>query len=247
LTQAAQRDAIAIIPARLASSRLPQKMLLDRTGKPLIQHVYEAARSARKVQRVVVATDDDAIEAAVRAFGGQVARTRADHPNGTSRVAEAARALGGELILNVQGDEPGLRGPMLDALVEALDGAEMATLACALDEATELNVPSCVKVTTGVHGWALRFFRTPVMMAGDRARTYRHLGVYGFRRDTLQTYAALPPSPREDREKLEQLRALDHGIRIRVCVVERPRFGGIDTPQDYEAFVAAYESERGVP
>lgn len=239
MTKHAQR-ALAIIPARLASTRLPEKILLARTGKPLIQHVYEAARSARLVERVVVATDDDRIEAAVREFGGEVVRTRADHPNGTSRVAEAAAALPGDRILNVQGDEPGLEGAMLDALVEALDRAEMATLACPLSPS---DPPSTVRVTTGEHGWAMRFFRGGLMMAGDGGRTLRHIGVYGFRRETLVRLAALPPTEREQREKLEQLRAMDHGIRILVAAVSRPRFGDINTPEDYEAFVSAYAGE----
>ena len=232
--------ALAIIPARLASTRLPEKILLDRTGKPLIQHVYEAARSANRVDRVLVATDDDRIEAAVREFGGEVVRTRADHPNGTSRIAEAAAALPHDLILNVQGDEPGLEGAMLDALVEALGRAEMATLGCPLAPA---DPPSTVRVTTGEHGWAMRFFRGGLMMAGDSGRTLRHIGVYGFRRETLMRLASLPPTEREQREKLEQLRAMDHGIRILVAAVGRPRFGDINTPEDYDAFVHAYERE----
>lgn len=236
----AQR-ALAIIPARLASTRLPEKLLLARTGRPLIQHVYEAASAASRVDRVVVATDDDRIEAAVREFGGEVVRTRADHPNGTSRTAEAAAALPGDLVLNVQGDEPGLEGAMLDALVEALGRAEMATLGCPLAPS---DPSSTVKVTTGEHGWAMRFFRGGLMLAGDAGRTLRHLGVYGFRRETLMRLASLPPTEREQREKLEQLRAMDHGIRILVARVERPRFGDINTPEDYEAFVSAYAGEQ---
>lgn len=241
MTDPDQRDVLAIIPARLASTRLPEKVLLDRTGKPLIQHVYEAARAARSIGRVVVATDHERVAAAVRAFGGEVELTRPDHPNGTSRVAEVAGRLPGALILNVQGDEPGLTGEMLDALVSGLRRADMATVACPLEEA-EWNVPSCVKVTTGQHGWAMRFFRTPLMMAGDRPRTYRHLGIYGFTRETLMRYVALPPSPREEREKLEQLRAMDAGIRILVVPVARPAYPAIDTPEDYESFVTAYEA-----
>jgi 3-deoxy-manno-octulosonate cytidylyltransferase (CMP-KDO synthetase) len=177
----------------------------------------------------------------VREFGGDVVRTRADHVNGTSRVAEAAQAFSGDLVLNVQGDEPGLEGSMLDALVDGLARAEMATLACPLAPG---EPASTVKVTTGEHGWALRFFRSAPMLAGDASRTHRHIGVYGFRRETLMRCVAMPPSPRELKEKLEQLRALDNGIRILVCPVARPRFGDINTPEDYEAFVTAYGGRR---
>lgn len=237
-------NATAIIPARYASTRLPGKPLLAQTGKPLIQYVVEAVRAASAIARVVVATDDQRIYDAVAGFGGEVVMTRADHACGTDRITEAAAKLGlgdDEIVVNVQGDEPDIPPACLARLVQLLAGgrAEMATLATPLaaDRAAD---PNRVKVALALDGSAMYFSRAPIPF--DRDRTGRtqyllHLGVYAYRVAFLKRFASLAPTPAELSEKLEQLRALEHGHRIAVAVVDYDG-AGIDTPQDYAAFVA---------
>ena len=234
--------AAIIIPARYASSRLPGKPLLKATGKFLIQHCYEQALRCKLADRVIVATDDERIVEAVRSFGGEVAMTRADHVSGTDRIAEVAEGLDAEIIVNLQGDEPQFDPAGLDLLIGF--GADMATLATPiLDDATYRN-PNIVKVVVADDGGALYFSRSPIPMVRDAApdfasgRFLQHLGVYTYRRDTLLSLARTPAHPLELAEKLEQLRALAHGIAIRVGVVAVGH-RGIDTPEDYAEFVKA--------
>jgi 3-deoxy-manno-octulosonate cytidylyltransferase (CMP-KDO synthetase) len=243
---------ICVIPARYGSKRFPGKALASETGKPLIQHVYEAARRARRVDLVVVATDDERIRAAVEAFGGKAVMTRAEHPCGTDRVAEAARAFPeAQIVINLQGDEPELDPSLLDRLVEALEAdpsIEMGTLAGPLAP-EELNDPNSVKVALALSGDALYFSRAPIPWArdGEPSRTaplLKHFGIYALRAGALQEYARLGASPLEHTEKLEQLRWLEHGRRVRVLVTDR-RPGGIDTPESYAAFVARDRRRRG--
>jgi 3-deoxy-manno-octulosonate cytidylyltransferase (CMP-KDO synthetase) len=221
---------VAIIPARYASSRLPGKPLLRETGKFLIQHVYESVVASRAAGRVVVATDDERIARAVQSFGGEVVFTRPDHPNGTSRVAEAARNLGAERVLNIQGDEPGIAPEHVEALAALLDRGPMGTL-CADLRPEERDRPERVKVYLDGDGRAHDFDRA----YRDGARL--HIGAYAYTRQTLERYVALPPTARERALRLEQLRALEHGIPILVAAVPRPRFDGVDTPEDYRRFV----------
>lgn len=243
---------IVIIPARLGSTRLPGKVLLDRTGKPLIQHVWEAAKAARTAARVVVATDDARVRDAVAGFGGEPVMTRADHPNGTSRLAEAAAALGvgpDDLVVNVQGDEPELEPGSIDAAVEALigtPGASIGTIAVPFAAGEDPRDPNCVKVVRDLKGRALNFSRS--LMPFDRdgrgeaaARPLRHVGLYVYRRAFLDQYVRLEPTPLERAEQLEQLRALEHGYQIAVAVRDAARVG-IDTPEQYEAFVARWRA-----
>jgi len=235
--------AIVIIPARYASTRLPGKPLLAQTGKPLIQHVVEAVRAAKRVQRTVVATDDERIASAVRAFGAEAVMTHKDHPCGTDRVNEAAAKLGladSDIIVNVQGDEPEMPAACIDRLVELLTAADdpMATLATPLEAASAAD-PNKVKVVCDSSGRALYFSRAAIPHDRDataRPRYLLHLGVYAYRTAFLRLFASLPPSPAEQAEKLEQLRALEHGHRILVGVVDY-HGRGIDTPEDYAAFV----------
>jgi len=237
-------NAIAIIPARYASSRLPGKPLLDRTGMPLIRHVVQAVASASSVQKIVVATDDSRIADAVEAFGGNCVMTRADHPSGTDRIAESAEKLGlaaDDIVVNVQGDEPEMPGACVDQLVELLagDSCPMATLATPLSE-DDADDPNKVKVVTRDDGRALYFSRSRIPFDRDSTRQVRyllHLGIYAYRVAFLKRYAALPPTPAEQSEKLEQLRALESGFDIAVGVTDY-HGRGIDTPDDYEAFVA---------
>ena len=233
---------VAIIPARYASTRLPGKPLLAETGKPLIQHVAEAVGAASRVEEVCVATDDERIVRAVEGFGGAAVMTRADHASGTDRLAEAAETLGlgdDDVVVNVQGDEPEINGEHVDRLVELLidSGAPMATLAAPLDAAAAEN-PDNVKVVLAADGSALYFSRAKI--PHDRDGTGRgyllHLGVYAYRKRFLAEFAAAEPTPAEQAERLEQLRALENGHRIAVAVVEAAT-PGIDTPEDYAAFV----------
>jgi 3-deoxy-manno-octulosonate cytidylyltransferase (CMP-KDO synthetase) len=245
---------VIVIPARYASKRLPGKPLLRVTGKYLVQHVYEQACQARTADRVLVATDDPRIVAAVRSFGGEVVLTRRDHASGTDRVAEVARGLDADVIVNLQGDEPLIDPANLDQLVALLahDADEdMATLAVPLQSVEQWRSPNCVKVVCDGGGRALYFSRSPVPFVRDGqpdfsarpARFLQHLGLYAYRRRFLFHLAALVPAPLEQLEKLEQLRALAAGHRIQVGVV-RHAGCGVDTWADYEHFVAAYRRHQ---
>ncbi|WP_165063661.1 3-deoxy-manno-octulosonate cytidylyltransferase [Paludisphaera rhizosphaerae] len=240
---------VAVIPARFASTRLPGKPLLSDTGKPLIQHVVEAAKRARSLQRVIVATDDDRIADAVRSFGGEVVMTRADHPTGTDRVAEVAATIPtAGIIVNVQGDEPEIDGASIDRLITLLNedlDAPMATLATPIRDEAVYRDPSCVKVVASSRGRALYFSRSPIPCHRDGSPDFSdpqtpaallHLGIYAYRRDFLLSVGTLPRSPLESAEKLEQLRVLEAGLPIALGVVDEPSIG-IDTPEDYRRFV----------
>lgn len=240
-----KHDAIAIIPARFAASRFPGKPLACETGRPLIQHVYEQAAQA-SVSRVIVATDDERIAAAVRAFGGEAVMTRADHPNGTMRIAEVAARLDGPFIVNVQGDEPEIDPSHIDAAIDALrrtadgDVAIVAsTLAAPFEQGEDPRNSNIVKVVTDRDDCALYFSRA--LIPHDRDATgivppRKHIGLYVYRRAFLLEYPSLPATPLEAAESLEQLRILEHGRRIRVATVTGASHG-IDTPEQYRAFV----------
>jgi len=234
--------AVAIIPARYASTRLPGKPLLAETGMPLICHVLEAAGRAGRLDAACVATDDERIRDAVEAFGGRAVMTRADHASGTDRLAEAADALGladDDIVVNVQGDEPEIDPAYIDRLVDLLvdSGAPMATLAAPLDERAAAN-PNNVKVVLAADGAALYFSRAPIPCDrdGTGAEYLLHMGIYAYRKRFLTAFAAWPRTPLERVERLEQLRALENGHRIAVGVVPAAA-PGIDTPEDYAAFV----------
>lgn len=240
---------VAVIPARFASTRLPGKPLLSDTGKPLIQHVVEAAKRAQSLRRVIVATDDDRIADAVRGFGGEVVMTRVDHPTGTDRVAEVAATIPtAGIIVNVQGDEPEIDGASIDRLITLLNEdpeAPMATLATPIRDEAVYRDPSCVKVVASSRGRALYFSRSPIPCHRDglpdlsdpkSSVALLHLGIYAYRRDFLLSVGTLPRSPLESAEKLEQLRVLEAGLPIALGVVEEPSIG-IDTPEDYRRFV----------
>lgn len=228
---------LAIIPARYQSTRLPGKALLDIDGRPMIEHVYRRASLARSVDGVVVATDDERIAAAVEAFGGAALMTAPTHPSATDRLAELAATTACRLVVNVQGDEPLLDAGVIDATVAAMndDRVEMATAARPIDPA-ELPNPHVVKVVTDQAGFALYFSRAPIPFGRDlpAAELGRaHIGLYVYRRDVLLRLARLAPTPLERAESLEQLRALEHGIRIKV-VETSYRSIGVDTAEDLE-------------
>ncbi len=231
---------IAIIPARYDSTRLPGKALSAIGGVPMIVRVMRQARRARSLARVIVATDDERIAAAVRAAGGEAAMTSAAHQSGTDRIAEVARRVTAEIYLNVQGDQPFIAPEDLDALSAAMTadaGLAMATLATPIADLEEWRNPNKVKVVCGAHGDALYFSRSPIPCMRDGggvpAAARRHIGVYGYRRDFLLRFAALTPGVLEGIEKLEQLRALEHGYRIRVVNSAAPSLE-VDTPEDLE-------------
>jgi 3-deoxy-manno-octulosonate cytidylyltransferase (CMP-KDO synthetase) len=243
-----------IIPARYASTRLPGKPLLRQTGKYLIQHVYERACQARRSAQVVVATDDPRIAVAVTSFGGQVAMTRRDHPSGTDRVAEVATRLDADVVINLQGDEPLIDPAALDLLPQLLErdtSADMATLAVPLTSVEQWQNPNCVKVVCDANGRALYFSRSPIPFVRDGGPDFtaqpacflQHLGLYAYRRPFLLRLAALPPTPLEQWEKLEQLRVLALGHRIHVGVVSHAGIG-VDTYSDYQRFVHVYRQSR---
>ncbi len=226
---------VAIIPARYESSRLPGKPLKTIDGRTLIEHVYRRVAEAGGLDRVLVATDDARVEDAVRAFGGEAVRTRPDHASGTDRVAEAAAGMPDETtVVNVQGDEPLIEPRVVEETLDAArsGGADMATAMTRLRDAADIRDPNHVKVVVDRRGFALYFSRSPVPVSGP---TFLHLGLYAYPAGFLRTFASLPPTPLERAERLEQLRALEHGFKIRVVEVSSAA-RGIDTPADLEAF-----------
>ncbi|MCC7145647.1 MAG: 3-deoxy-manno-octulosonate cytidylyltransferase [Phycisphaeraceae bacterium] len=244
--------ALAVIPARFGSTRFPGKPLADKTGKPLIQHVVEQVYKARRVGRVIVATDDQRIFQTVEKFGGQVRMTRTDHPNGTSRIAEVLAQLEGEsapqdlpaIVVNVQGDEPEIEPGVIDELVAGLEAhpqAPMATLAADFTADENPADPNIVKLVVNQRGEAMYFSRSLIPFDRDRkgAAALKHPGLYAYRRQFLPHYVQLPATPLEQAEQLEQLRALEHGFAIAV-VKTIVRHHGIDTPEQYEEFVGRW-------
>ncbi len=236
----ARPSVIVVIPARYGSSRFPGKPLVKLLGKPMIQHVYERALACRVVSDVLVATDDDRIRQAVEQFGGRVVMTADSYRTGTDRVAGVARTFSGQYFLDLQGDEipldPDLLADLIEPFVES--GAEMGTLKRAIDSTDDLYNPAVVKVVTDRHGDALYFSRAPIPLVRDdpSRRTvhglhYIHLGLYIYTRATLLKFAALPTGVLEDAEKLEQLRALEYGIRIRVWETTQVSLR-VDRPED---------------
>jgi 3-deoxy-manno-octulosonate cytidylyltransferase (CMP-KDO synthetase) len=233
---------LAVIPAREAAVRFPGKPLADLAGRPLVQWVYEAAMSCPAFGAVIVATDSERIAERVHAFGGRVELTSSDHPSGTDRVAEVAeRHPEAEVVANVQGDQPFATSEMLTALVAPYLAGEtppMTTLACPLVDPAWWDDPNVVKVVRGVDGYALYFSRSSIPYGaaddGSVVQPLHHLGLYAFTRETVLRFPGLAPTPLEHQERLEQLRALEHGIRIKVCDTDRPVME-VNTPEDLEA------------
>ncbi|MBI3077276.1 MAG: 3-deoxy-manno-octulosonate cytidylyltransferase [Deltaproteobacteria bacterium] len=241
---------VAVIPARFASTRLPGKPLLDLQGKPMIQRVYERAAAAAGVDEVLVATDDERSAAAVARFGGRAMLTGTHHRSGTERTAEVAQRLTAPLIINVQGDEP-LLDPVAitQALRPLLDDEEvvMSTLRAPLMDETEYRDPNVVKVVVDQHDYALYFSRAPLPFVRGGAGApcaSRHIGLYVYRREFLLKLAAFPPTPLEEAEGLEQLRALEHGFRIKVVPTACQALG-VDTPEDLARVRAILAAEAG--
>ena len=241
MVKAEKPNVVAVIPARYASTRFPGKPLAELAGKPIIQHAATRTARARLVRRVVVATDDERIYQSVVGFGGEVVMTSPDHATGTDRIGEAIADIECDIVVNVQGDEPAVDPVAIDAAVAPLvddDTLVMSTLAAPIREREELLSPHVVKVVVDKEGYALYFSRSP--LPGDRDGVYdvdshisyrKHIGLYVFRRDFLDTFVSLNRTPLERAEELEQLRALENGYRIRVVDTEEPCVG-VDTPED---------------
>lgn len=224
--------AVGIIPARYQSTRFPGKALARILGKPVIQWVVEGARQAKLMERIIVATDDERIKITAEKIGAEVVLTSTDHSSGTERVAEVAKGLDTSIIVNIQGDEPLVNGAMLDGLIEALKDRSipMATLMARVSDLSLLKESHIVKVVVDKNGNALYFSRAPVP---HKASDYflQHIGIYGFQKDFLLSFTRLLPSRLERIEELEQLRVLEHGMKIRMIEVPRPTLS-VDTPQD---------------
>lgn len=240
--------AIAVIPARYASTRFPGKPLANKTGRPLIQHVIDRVQQASCIDQVIVATDDQRIADAV----GSMAVMTGEHLNGTSRIAEAISEIGYEgsgIVINVQGDEPEIEPHVIDLLVQGLAAdpeAPMATLASEFADDEDPGDPNIVKVIVNQKGHAIYFSRSLIPFDRDRQgiTPLKHPGVYAYRSAFLLEYAALPATPLEQLEQLEQLRAIEHGHKIAV-IKTAVRHHGIDTPEQYEQFVARWKQAQG--
>jgi len=232
---------VVIIPARYQSTRFPGKPLAELDGRPMIEHVYRRATEAPNIERVIVATDDERVADAVRAFGGTVAMTRADHRSGTDRIAEVAQGLACDVVVNLQGDEPLVHPSTIAALIGPMesDPTIQMTTVCRPLEADDLDDPNVVKVVVDLDGCALYFSRAPVPYGRSRdghfvpTCSFKHLGLYAYRREFLLRLAALAPTPLELAESLEQLRALEHGVRIKVVQTAHDSTG-VDTPADLD-------------
>ena len=234
---------MVVIPARFGSTRFPAKILASDTGKPLVQHVVDQVRKCRRVHEEIVATDDQRIVEALRPFKTKCGMTSAAHQSGTDRIAEVAQNLKYDIVVNVQGDEPEIEPEIIDGLIERLEQSndDMATACTPFPGNADANDPNLVKVVVDLNGRAMYFSRAPIPFRreahfAENAAYYLHLGIYAYRRDFLLKFAGWPQTACEKTEKLEQLRALEHGASIYVLKTPRATHG-IDTPGQYEAFV----------
>ena len=236
---------LGVIPARYGSTRFPGKALALLGGKPMVQHVYERARQAKRLDDVVVATDDERIVVAVSRFGGRAVMTSAEHRSGTDRIAEVTRSTDASIIANIQGDEPLMRPEPIDQIVEFLQAHQavpMATVMTRLANAEDAASPNVVKVVVDQDGYAMYFSRSaiPFKRQSTPLHYWKHLGLYGYQRDFLLRFPQLLPTPCEQAEQLEQLRALERGHRMKVLETAHDSIG-VDTPEDakrVEAFLS---------
>lgn len=230
---------LSVIPARFGSTRFPGKVLADLGGKPIIQHVWERAVRSQS-DEVVIAVDDPKVFEAVRAFGGNAVMTSPDHPTGSDRIWEVACKRDADIIINIQGDEPFVKPSVIDELIDSLKTdtvPDMATVVVPCSRAEFENNPNMVKVVLSADSYALYFSRSMIpflRVGGKEMETYRHWGIYGYRRSTLERFVSLPEGKLEQCEKLEQLRALENGMRIKVIVTPYSSIG-IDTAEDLAA------------
>lgn len=244
-------EAIGVIPARYGATRFEGKLLKDLCGKPVIQHVYERAKKAKLLDDLIVAADDDRIVKAVEGFGGKVVFTSKSHTTGTDRLTEVVNQIDVKIIVNIQGDEPLIQPLLIDDLVRTMQdpdeaGTAMATVVKKSHSLEEFKSPDVVKCVVDQKGYALYFSRSPIptllKLDTDKNFFYKHIGIYAYNKDFLFTFKKLPKSYLEKNEKLEQLRALEAGYRIRV--IETPyETVGVDTPEDLEMARMLIEKE----
>ena len=244
-------EAIGVIPARWASTRFEGKVLADICGKPMIQYVWEQAKEARSLDELVIAADDERVVSAAEGFGGKAIFTAKGHSTGTDRLTEIVNPLDVKFIVNIQADEPLLAPSMIDDLVDVLkrdNSVGMATIIKRITNEDEVTSPNVVKAVVDKNGFALYFSRAPIPYVRDdkhKKKTdvyYKHIGLYAYTKDFLFTYTNLPHSKLEGLEKLEQLRALEHGYRIKTVETEYDTIG-VDTPEDLELVRKALENK----
>ena len=251
---------VALIPARYQSSRFPGKPLVLIQGKPMIQWVYERTKRSSLLDRVIVATDDERIQRVVLGFGGEAEMTATTHSTGTDRIAEVAGRVACDIVVNVQGDEPLIRPEMIDEAIRPLvedPGIPMGTLAFRIRDQRENTDPNVVKVAVDRNGFALYFSRAPIPWDRDRwdqntalrdlpdsIARLKHIGLYAYRKEFLLSFAKMSSTPLEECEKLEQLRALEQGYRIRVALTDHESFG-VDIPDDLSKILKCLEEGRG--
>lgn len=231
-------EAVGIIPARFQSTRFEGKVLADIAGKPMIQHVWERAKQARLLDDLIVACDDERIFNVVKDFGGKVVFTAKEHTSGTERITEIVNPLDVKIVVNIQADEPMVHPTMIDAIITELSGDKtlvVATVVKKIESAEEINNPNVVKVVIDRNNFALYFSRSAIPFIRDEkpkeGAHYKHIGLYGYTKDFLFTYKNLPESKLESLEKLEQLRILENGYRIKVVETKFDTYG-VDTPED---------------
>lgn len=233
-------EAIGVIPARYSSTRFAGKVMADLCGRPMIQHVWQQAKKARLLDDVIIACDDERIFNVASEFGAHCVMTAKGHLSGSDRITEVVSPLDVKVIVNIQADEPLIRPIMIDSLVDALlrDSAiNMATMMKKITDQQEINNPHIVKVIVDKNGYALYFSRAAIPHRAENSQVqpvyYKHIGLYAYTKDFLFTYKNIPPSPLENAERLEQLRVLEEGIRIKVLETEFDTIG-VDTPQDLQ-------------
>ena len=240
---------LAVIPARYASTRFPGKVLAQLGGKPIIQHVWERAVQS-KADEVLIAVDEQKVFDAVSAFGGKAVMTSKNHPTGSDRIWEVAKKSDAEAIINIQGDEPFVKPEVIDSLIDAItapSAPDMATVVVPCPRAEFENNPNMVKVVLSADSHALYFSRSMIpflRVGGTETETYRHWGIYAYRRTALERFVSLPEGKLEQCEKLEQLRALENGMRIKVIVTPYSSIG-IDTPEELAKAEAFLASQKG--
>ena len=240
-------EAIGIIPARFAAIRFPGKVLEEVAGKPILQHVYERARKAGSLDKVIIATDDDRIVKTAKGFGAEAVMTSKDHRSGTDRLTEAVEPIEVAIVVNIQGDEPLIHPSMIDSLVEVLksdSSLAMATLKYRIEDKNQIEDPNVVKVVTDTNGDALYFSRSPIPCGGSKGKGafFKHIGIYAYIKDFLFTFTRLAPSALEEAERLEQLRVLENGFKIRVVETEYDTIA-VDTPEDLEKLRKVFEEK----
>jgi 3-deoxy-manno-octulosonate cytidylyltransferase (CMP-KDO synthetase) len=240
------RKILGVIPARFASTRFPGKVLAHIAGKTMLQHVYERASLCTYLSSALIATDDERVYAAAKSFGARVRMTRSDHLSGTDRVAEAASAENAEIVVNIQGDEPLIDPAAIDAAILPMvhePDLVMGTLKKRIEDPREITDPNVVKVVTDGTGDAIYFSRCAIPFDREKSANtpyFKHIGLYVYRRDFLLAYPVLPVGPLETSERLEQLRALENGYRIRVVETEYESLG-VDTPEDLERVTKLFD------